>query len=342
MYLLIFPDVIITEGAKRTLVFDTKRVGSYFFIPVLPRNIIERFKAEPIEQICKLYEGNDIDVISAFIDFILQNKLGVLVQEIKCFPSIIEEYYSPSFAEIMVVDISKIRHRYSYIASQAKVLFCQHLQLRCFAPISIEEINQILSPFLEYPWLSIEILICNPLWHKPKEIIDFLYDLPMVSVVIFNQNKTKLFKVKSKYNNQSISSVLYVQQRFQLPEDCGTIRPDSLYGVSTIQNVIMAKKYNNCLYKKIFITKNGDVANCPCLPYIYGNIDQQDLDLFGIVQSQSFQMVWKIKKDDIAVCQDCEFRYICNDCRAFVKNISDKPKKCNFNPYLSLWDDDKK
>ena len=339
MYFLIFPDIVITIGANRTLVLDTKKSGSFNFIPRLPKDLLSLFRRTTIEGIYQLYTGEELHMVKEFVNFIVDNKLGVFVQEISNYPSITNVYYSPSVVEIMVIDIVKKEHKYSFIASQLQYLSCQHLQLRFFSPVSIVEINKVLSPFLTYPWLSIEIIVSNPTWKNHQDIIDLLYKLPMVSVIVFNQDITKLFEVKSKYRNQSISSVLYTQQKFTSPEDCGVIRQDTLYSMSTLQSVIMAKKYNSCLYKKVFITGDGYIANCPCLPYTYGNIDEQDLDLKKIILSTSFQRIWNLKKDDIYVCHDCEFRYICNDCRAFIENILDKPCKCTYNPYTSKWHD---
>jgi hypothetical protein len=47
-----------------------------------------------------------------------------------------------------------------------------------------------------------------------------------------------------------------------------------------------------------------------------------------------------VRKDDIEVCKDCEFRYICTDCRIFKNDSNDiysKPKKCNYDPYTNTW-----
>ena len=49
----------------------------------------------------------------------------------------------------------------------------------------------------------------------------------------------------------------------------------------------------------------------------------------------------KIKKDDIDVCKDCEFRYICTDCRSIIKDLNyrySQPVKCKYNPYLGKWE----
>ena len=59
-------------------------------------------------------------------------------------------------------------------------------------------------------------------------------------------------------------------------------------------------------------------------------------------QYPDFKKYWFINKDQIAVCKDCEFRYICTDCRAYIENPEDmysKPLKCAYNPYTSEWEE---
>jgi hypothetical protein len=54
-----------------------------------------------------------------------------------------------------------------------------------------------------------------------------------------------------------------------------------------------------------------------------------------------FKDAWSINKDEILVCRDCEFRYICSDCRVFIEdphNIYSKPAKCKYDPYSATWD----
>lgn len=69
----------------------------------------------------------------------------------------------------------------------------------------------------------------------------------------------------------------------------------------------------------------------------YGNI--RDHSIAEIFRSNEFQKYWDITKDEIHVCKDCEYRYICNDCRAFVTDIYDKPLKCKYNPYKQKWEE---
>jgi hypothetical protein len=49
-------------------------------------------------------------------------------------------------------------------------------------------------------------------------------------------------------------------------------------------------------------------------------------------------------KENIALCKDCEFRYMCTDCRAYIKdpnNIYSQPAKCTYNPFIAKWRDEK-
>lgn len=50
-----------------------------------------------------------------------------------------------------------------------------------------------------------------------------------------------------------------------------------------------------------------------------------------------FKKLFTIHKDQIDVCKDCQFRYICTDCRAYLDNLFAKPAKCKYDPYQHIW-----
>src|SRR5690606_5787388 len=95
-----------------------------------------------------------------------------------------------------------------------------------------------------------------------------------------------------------------------------------------------AKKYNSSLYKRVAIDSRGNIKNCLSMNEIFGNV--QDISISEIINSDKFKSIWFIKKDDIEICRDCEFRYHCNDCRAFVDRHA-KPLKCKYDPYTTKW-----
>ena len=72
----------------------------------------------------------------------------------------------------------------------------------------------------------------------------------------------------------------------------------------------------------------------------FGNI--RDTSLSEALAHPDFKKYWNIKKDDITKCKDCEFRYICTDCRAYIDDSEDiysAPLKCGYDPYTGVWED---
>ena len=70
----------------------------------------------------------------------------------------------------------------------------------------------------------------------------------------------------------------------------------------------------------------------------FGNIRNTKLE--DAYSQEKFKKYWNITKDKIKVCKDCEFRYICTDCRAYLADSKDnlsKPLKCGYNPYIGEW-----
>ncbi len=96
--------------------------------------------------------------------------------------------------------------------------------------------------------------------------------------------------------------------------------------------------HNTCLNRKICIDAEGNIKNCPAMAKSYGNI--KDTTLEEAINKPGFKDLWYICKDQIDVCKDCEFRHLCTDCRAFIKdpeNIYSQPAKCTYNPYICKW-----
>ena len=107
-------------------------------------------------------------------------------------------------------------------------------------------------------------------------------------------------------------------------------------------HVFLSFHYNSCLYKKLYVDTNGEIGNCPSTEK-FGNISDLTADeICQLSGNTRFTKLWYITKDRIEVCKDCEFRYICTDCRCFItdeKNIYSKPKNCKYNPYQAEWEE---
>ena len=100
---------------------------------------------------------------------------------------------------------------------------------------------------------------------------------------------------------------------------------------------IEALSHNLFFNRKIHIDNQDNVKHYFNEKKIYGNIQRNHIK--KVITSNKFQELWNITKDQIDVCRDCEFRYICPDNRIPIKknNFYQHETACNYNPQTTIW-----
>ena len=92
-------------------------------------------------------------------------------------------------------------------------------------------------------------------------------------------------------------------------------------------------QYNSCWGKRIAVTRDGKIRPCIYSEMVLGDIQKEKpLEILKIARK-----LRKITKDRVKICQDCELRYVCFDCREIAGRkggdlFSPNPN-CNYNPY---------
>ncbi|MCG3667857.1 radical SAM protein [Aliarcobacter butzleri] len=104
------------------------------------------------------------------------------------------------------------------------------------------------------------------------------------------------------------------------------------------ENIQMNFNQHNCFSKKLYITSDLDIY--PCVMerrFKYGNL--KDNNLRNILLS--CDSIINLTKDDVEYCKDCEFKYVCFDCRpdSISENFREKPYYCKYNPLKGVWSD---
>lgn len=97
--------------------------------------------------------------------------------------------------------------------------------------------------------------------------------------------------------------------------------------------------YNSCWGKTITVMKDGTIKPCIHSQIAIGNIFKDDL---GMIVNQAKEY-WKLTKDKVEKCRDCELRYVCFDCREIALReggkISSSNPFCRYDPYIGHWMD---
>jgi radical SAM protein with 4Fe4S-binding SPASM domain len=97
--------------------------------------------------------------------------------------------------------------------------------------------------------------------------------------------------------------------------------------------------YNSCWCGRLAVTAGGNFRPCIFSSLILGNIKEDANNIPKIIEE--LRNYWKITKDKVATCKDCELRYVCFDCREIsLRNTNDLygcNPFCNYDPYKGEW-----
>lgn len=191
------------------------------------------------------------------------------------------------------------------IAEELNQLGCEKVVIFADDTITSNDIISLSEIFCTENLLcSISIYIAQTTEFE-SEILKAVNSTPIHAKIIFYNSK------KSNVRSIENMDVIYTTQNLCLTScECNCIN------YKLVLNPIFfneSTRYNNCLYKKVVILKNGNILNCPLSKHIYGSIFRDRLE--EVVRLDVFQSCWAISKDQVEECKDCELRYACLDCR---------------------------
>jgi SPASM domain peptide maturase of grasp-with-spasm system len=337
LYLITLSHCVFVNGATRGVVCDIQRNG-FFIIPKEMPNFIESAKGKKVKTIYSEYGSENIEIVSEYLNFLLENELVYLsntLLDVERFPTISLEDHNTTIIDSAIIDVGKFSHYDIYeIINQLTELGCKYLQVRFFKDIDYSEIEGLLINTDQTEIESLEIIA-----PYTNEIDKMNFE----NIFVANQRLTLLTFYRSPFSDSKnyfngCFSLNYVETNCNSSLHCGIVHPS--YFVANTPLYIESKKYNNCLNRKIGIDSDGEIKNCPSMMNSYGNVGE--VSLKKAIEMKGLKDTWVINKDRIDTCKDCEFRYVCTDCRAYLQNPSDiysKPLKCGYNPYSGIWED---
>ncbi len=333
-YFLLFANCIPVKGAKRSIICDLQ-LNRYRFVPNLLFEIINNNRNKTLEQIKSKYDGDNVEGIDLFFNLLVKENWGFYTDTPNLFPPLDLTWDSPLKVSNCIIDINdKSKFNVLSVIKQLIEINCEALQIRVFNETNIELLKKISDIISESSILCLEIIIRYSKSINPKDLLQLVSFNPRIrQITVFNSPQKKI--ISNTLLN--LGFISYVEDSVSDASHCGVV--NNYYFDTNIQLFTESQKHNNCLNKKISIDTNGDIKNCPSMTTSFGNV--QNTTLQEALNKKEFYKYWNINKDQIKVCKDCEFRYICTDCRAYTQNPSDiysKPAKCSYNPYEATWD----
>ena len=335
-------DCIPVKGSKNSIICD---IGRKRFYPITNDlfDLLTNYEKYERAIIYAEYGKENEEVLDEYFEFLEDNEIIFWLNEqlFDNFPKLDLTWKSPYEITNAIIDLPEGIDTNKYLSEvlpKLESLSCLHIQIRAFHQLSIEfMLKGIVDTLMDSRIKSIEII------SKFQAELDLTHLSEIIeknnrfqSIVLYN---SPFYKVEDggKQDLEKLK-VAYVKQDVADCKSCGIIQHN--YFNPNIGLVTEAQKHNTCLNRKISIDVNGEIKNCPSMAKSYGNI--KDTTLQEAIGKPGFKDMWYINKDQVSVCKDCEFRYICTDCRAYTENPEDiysKPLKCGYNPYTAEWEE---
>ncbi|MBU3664212.1 MAG: grasp-with-spasm system SPASM domain peptide maturase [Bacteroidetes bacterium] len=328
---------IPVKGFKRSGIVDLQR-GIIKLIPNSMYELISSGKINVQNELNNFFEKEDKEIFLCYLNFLVDNDLGFYTSNttmLKYFPELSMEWDYPAIVSNAIIDISIESYNLEEVVLQLNKLGCYFISIRIFSSITYDQLICKLLSIKVGEIISLEIFLMWNYSFSSAKLKSLLQKFSWVkSVFIYNSPK----QLSTEITNDTFGQIIFIKNSLFSKLQCGFIH-ESYFGIN-IPLFTEAQQHNTCLNRKISIDVNGEIKNCPSMAKSYGNI--KDTTLAEAIEKPGFKDLWFINKDKIHVCKDCEFRYICTDCRAYIENPEDiysKPLKCGYNPYTAEWEE---
>lgn len=326
-FFILFACCIPVKGAKRSIICDVQR-REYIKIPNALYIILTEYKDRSIGWIKNQFDTKGQQIISAYFDQLIEREYGFISPSYKEFPKLnLNPLNDPKIISNAIVDYSEeSNHDIHDIIDQLSVFFCDALEIRFFCLKPIQFIQEIVSATEHSSLRYLQLLLKDSDELNESFLLDLMDKSPRLRTITVHSSR------ENKTVEEKDFLIYYTTEIIDTEDCCGNCSP--FYFSINYNTFIEAQKFNSCLNRKISVDSNGNIKNCPSMKKSYGKV--KDKLLQEVVTDKDFRAIWSINKNEIEVCRDCEYRYICQDCRAYTmddQSIYSKPSKCTYDPY---------
>jgi SPASM domain peptide maturase of grasp-with-spasm system len=328
---MLYANCIPVKGARRSSICDLQNRR----IQLIPNDlfhILTKLKGLPVPEIKRQFAPQSGEIIDEYFDLLVKQGYGDWFEDLELFPEMDLSWRRPETVTNAIIDVAKRSdHDYRDIFSQLEELGCQAVQVRAYDLLSFEELEMVLLAAESGRLRHLDLIIRFQPELTVDSLIEFCQRHQVISQVIVHSSPSR---------SQRLAGLLPIPIVFDTycmtPDSCGEISPG--YFSPCLQHFTEALQFNTCLNRKISVAADGEIRHCPSMKDSLGNI--RHTSLASAVTDPRLVRMSQITKDQVEVCRDCEFRYVCTDCRAYTRengNPYSKPAKCSYDPYTATW-----
>lgn len=330
----LYGQCVPVKGARRSIICDLQR-DNYEFIPNALYAILTDHSDKRFEEILAAQGIEHKSTLTDYFTFLENNEFGFWTNTPEHFPPNSTEWHHAGAINNAILDRnSGSTYAFKTVFDQLDEIDCEHLQLRFYDEVGFDDLVNTLALLDKSGIVSVEIIKkYSPEITAEKYAFLLRRFLRITNIFIHSAPENKTWYDANV--DGPLIHVVYLKNKLESEAHCGQV--SEAYFAINRDAFYEALQYNSCLNKKIAIDKNGEIKNCPSMNLSYGNIHSTKLK--EALRHDTFKQQWTVNKDQISICRDCEFRYICTDCRAYTAagKTNGKPNKCDYDPYTATW-----
>lgn len=330
----LFAHCIPVQGYSRGAICDLQR-NRIIPIPNILCDILLQEEPQTIAMLKASYDHQHDDIIDDYFHFLDEEELIFFTAHPQWFPPMALQWHHPSAVTNAILDF-EVQPAYDLEEAlrQLDRLQCKQVELRCYGIMPPEFYDQLLATISTSVITSVSILTRSS-QDVPAKAWGALCDKHprITSLVLYGSPE------EEEYVSELLLTPLRFTQKHVTGAHCCGVVSES-YFIAYTETFTEALQYNSCLNRKMGIDAKGYIRNCPSMQQHFGHI--KDTSLEEALQHPGFKQHWRTTKDHVSICRDCEFRYVCTDCRAYLEDPDDscsKPLKCGYDPYTCTWED---
>lgn len=314
---------IPVKGDKRGVIYDLQK-GSLYFVP---NSIIDLFVDNSKNTIEYLFLKfpNQEGLVNKYLIYLIENELIFLTSDIDKFPNLSLKFERPFLLDIIFIELDSLSNSKKSLLEEVNTLGCTQVVIVTHQSIVIDTLKEVIDLLSES-----KIQIIDLITKYDSEIVTHILELhnisPRLRKTIFFDSLNNTNDNYIEFTSKNLNNIL--TKRIKDTNDL-IINQDAYFE---------SLKHNLFFNRKVYISDNGDIKHYFNENEFYGNI--KNCTIQSIVNSNDFQNLWNITKEDIEECKNCEFRYLCPDNRIplIINNKYFHETLCKYNPKEAKWD----
>ncbi|MET3538038.1 grasp-with-spasm system SPASM domain peptide maturase [Chryseobacterium limigenitum] len=331
----LYANCIPVQGNQESIIVDLQN-NEYINIPNLFFEVLKKNRNKTVNETKKFFNDDLNKGIDHYFKYLNKIDYGFFLDNIESFPDLDLNWYSPLRVNNAILEINEnCNYDFNSAIKELSSLGCSSLQIR----INKSGVNGIILEILEATRMSrirsVEIFLPEHLFED--SFSKYLDDIEnrILTLLIHSVNDEEL--KKETYKN---SKLFKQKQLVFTSKSINSSTADVIKKENFITNMTFfseAQKFNVGLNRKVCIDNEGNFKNFLTHKSTHGNFKNKSIT--KLIDDPDFTRKWFVSNDDIEICKDCQFRYICMDNSEleFSNSSWKKLNQCPFDPYTNEW-----